>query len=314
MSFATNVKSELLTFKASKCCQLAELAALLRINGDVIINSDGVYIEFHTTNIGVARHVIERIKRLYKTNVELLTKKQMKLKKNDIYIIRIKHEANTIVHECGLIEDHEDILNDPILVKPCCKKAYLRGAFLSSGSINSPRSSSYHLEIHSHQETHAKGLTTLLNYFELNAKYIPRKNGYIAYIKESERISDFLRLTGATNALFTYEDERIKRDFVNSITRVMNMDIANQNKTFEAANRQLKSISVLENTLDITTLTKSMQEAILLRKTYPEASLKELSQVSIDLIGKTVSKSALNHRFRSINDLADEILEEMEYE
>ncbi|MEC9484750.1 MAG: DNA-binding protein WhiA [Candidatus Izemoplasma sp.] len=314
MSFATNVKSELITVKANTCCELAELAALLRINGEVTISSNGVRIDFHTTNIGVARHVVERVKRLYKTEVELLSKKQMKLQKNDIYIIKVAHKANTIVHECGLMDDYDNMMKDPLLVKDCCKKAYLRGAFLAAGSINSPRSSSYHLEIHTNYEAHAQAIMSLLNYFDLNAKYISRKNGYIAYIKESERISDFLRLTGATSALFTYEDERIKRDFVNSITRVMNMDIANQNKTLEAANKQLKSISILENTLDISTLNKSVQEAIKLRKSYPESSLKELSQLSEDLIGKKVSKSALNHRFRNINELATEIMEEMDYE
>jgi len=111
--------------------------------------------------------------------------------------------------------------------------------------------------------------------------------------------------------LFTYEDERIKRDFVNSITRVMKMDIANQNKTLEAANKQLTSISVLENTLDITKLSKSIQEAITLRKELPESSLKELSQFSEEIIGKSISKSALNHRFRNINELAEEIMEEI---
>ncbi|MCF7925088.1 MAG: DNA-binding protein WhiA [Candidatus Izimaplasma sp.] len=314
MSFASDVKSELLNVKSKLCCQLAELAALLRINGDLTISSEGIRIEFHTTNIGVARHVVERVKQLYKVDVELLSKKQMKLNKHDIYIIKIIHKTNTIVHECALMDDYEDILKDPLLIKDCCKKAYLRGAFLASGSINSPRSSSYHLEIHTSDENHAIGIMNLFNHFELNAKYVVRKNGYIAYIKESERISDFLRLSGAINALFTYEDERIKRDFVNSITRVMNMDIANQNKTLEAANKQLKSISILENTLDIKTLNRSVQEAIELRKAYPESSLKELSEYSEGLFGKPISKSALNHRFRNINELADDIMEEMNYE
>jgi DNA-binding protein WhiA len=113
------------------------------------------------------------------------------------------------------------------------------------------------------------------------------------------------------NSLFVYEDERIKRDFVNSITRVMNMDIANQNKTLEAADKQLRSISVLENMTDITKLSKSMREAITLRKKYPESSLNELSDYSEELFNKTISKSALNHRYRSINDLADQIMENL---
>ncbi len=108
--------------------------------------------------------------------------------------------------------------------------------------------------------------------------------------------------------MFAYEDERIKRDFVNSITRVMNMDIANQNKTLNAATNQLRSISVLENMTDLSKLPKSMKEAIELRKKFPESSLNELSDHSYDLYNKSISKSALNHRFRNINELAEQIM------
>jgi DNA-binding protein WhiA len=206
---------------------------------------------------------------------------------------------------------NEHILNEPFMIKECCNKAYLKGAFLASGSINSPKSSSYHMEISTLREHDAINIRDLLNHYDLNAKVIARKKGYIAYIKESEKISDFLRVVGAINALFKFEDERIKRDFVNSITRVMNMEIANQNKTLEAANRQLRSISVLENMMDITKLPKSMREAIVLRKKYPEASLNELSDLSIDELNKSISKSALNHRFRNISDLANQIMESL---
>mgnify|MGYP000563179453 CR=1 FL=1 len=311
MSFASDTKSELLSVKADDCCHLAELSALLRINGDVHISSAGLSIEFHTTNLKIARKVITSIKDLYGVDVEVVSKKQMKLNKHDIYIVRIRNKANTIINELSLMNTADDILAEPLLMKECCKRSYLRGAFLASGSINAPRSSNYHLEIHSYDETDAANLTALLNHFELNAKTLKRKRGFISYIKESEKIADFLRVVGAMNALFTYEDERIKRDFVNSITRVMNMDIANQNKTLEAANRQLRSISVLENMTDIAKLPKSMREAIRLRQAYPESSLNELSDASNDMFNKTISKSALNHRFRNINELADQILENL---
>jgi DNA-binding protein WhiA len=205
----------------------------------------------------------------------------------------------------------ESLVDDSLLVKECCKRSFLRGAFLASGSINSPKSSSYHLEIHTYDEDTANGLTELLNEFSLNAKTLKRKRGFISYIKESEKIADFLRVVGAINALFDYEDERIKRDFVNSITRVMNMDIANQNKTLEAANRQLRSISILENMMDLEKLPKSMQEAITLRLAFPESSLNELADQSSAVLNKTISKSALNHRFRNIVELADQIMEEL---
>lgn len=311
MSFASNTKSELLSLKADKCCVLAELSALLRIQGEVNISSDGLRIEFKTTNLQISRKVIKGIKALYRIEVDIISKKQMKLKKNDIYIVIIKNKASEIINELGLMNNHQTYEDEPLLMKECCKKAYLRGAFLASGSINSPSSSSYHLEIATSRESTAMLIMQLLNFFGLKSKVIKRKKGFIAYIKESEKISDFLRLTGAINALFTFEDERIKRDFVNSITRVMNMEIANQNKTLDAANKQLRSISILENMLDVTRLSKSMTEAIQLRKEFPESSLTELSEISSQMFNKRISKSALNHRFRNINNLADEIMEDL---
>jgi DNA-binding protein WhiA len=308
MSFAADTKSELLSVKADDCCVLAELSALLRIHGDIHISSEGLSIEFHSTNLKIARKVISYVKELYSIDVEVVSKKQMKLQKQDLYIVRIKQQANKIINELSLMNNQESILDEPLMVKECCKRSFLRGAFLASGSINSPKSSSYHLEIHSYSEEDAKSVTDLLNFYSLNAKTLKRKRGFISYIKESEKIADFLRVVGAMNSLFLYEDERIKRDFVNSITRVMNMDIANQNKTLEAADKQLRSISVLENMTDITKLPRSIQEAIELRLKYPESSLNELADISYELFHKTISKSALNHRFRNINELAEQIL------
>jgi DNA-binding protein WhiA len=308
MSFASDTKSELLNVKADDHCVLAELSALLSMNGNVSISSEGLKVEFHSTNVGVARKVIKSIKHLYHVDVDIRTKKQMKLKKHDMYIISIQNKASTIINELSLMSPPETIISEPLYVKECCKRSYLRGAFLASGSINSPKSSSYHLEVHTNTEEEGKNVTDMLNYFQLNAKLLKRKRGYISYIKESEKIADFLRVVGAMNALFTYEDERIKRDFVNSITRVMNMDIANQNKTLQAANNQLRSISILENMTDITKLPKSIKEAIELRKKFPESSLNELSDHSLELFNKTISKSALNHRFRNITELAETLM------
>lgn len=312
MSFASNVKSELLTVKQDNCCKLAELSALLKIHGNINISSQGIRIEFQTTNLHIARNVISSVRDLYHVEVDIISKKQMKLQKNDIYIVRIKEQAERLINELGLMSSNEHITEEPLLIKECCKKAYLRGAFLASGSINSPQSSSYHLEIATSDELGSLQVMDLLNFFHLNAKTVKRKRGYIAYIKESEKIADFLRVVGAISALFEYEDERIKRDFVNSITRVMNMEIANQNKTLDAANKQLRSISILENMTEIDKLPKSMKEAIILRKDHPEASLNELSDLSDEYFNKRISKSALNHRYRNINDLAQEIMERLD--
>jgi hypothetical protein len=195
-------------------------------------------------------------------------------------------------------------VDEALIKKECCKKAYLRGAFLAGGSINSPETSSYHLEIQTFSQKQAEILQKLGNEFGLNAKVAQNKRGFIMYMKDAERISDFLRVTGATNQLFVYEDSRIKRDFLNSINRVINCDIANEKKAMDAANRQLKHIETIE-ALGNEEITKSLKEAIFLRKTYPEATLLELASISGTHFPEPISKSALNHRFRAIKDLAD---------
>ena len=313
MSFTSDTKQELHTLPSDDCCRLAELSALLSVNGHLTISSQGVHVTFITTSLPLARKVITSIKKLYHIEVEVMSKKQLKLKKHNQYIVTIKDKAHKIINELALMHDslgYAQTIDRTLLLKTCDQRAYIRGTFLASGSINHPRSSSYHCEINVQSESYAKSLTELLNEYDLKAKYIAKRNQYIVYIKESEKIADFLRIIGATGALLTFEDERIKRDFVNSITRVMNMELANQNKTLEAANRQLKDIAVLENLVEIDKLPTSVHEAIFLRKRYPEASLVELSEKSAQHFSKPVSKSGLNHRFRNIKTIAEEILNE----
>ncbi|MBN2696769.1 MAG: DNA-binding protein WhiA, partial [Bacilli bacterium] len=235
--------------------------------------------------------------------------KQVKLKKHDLYYVQVAQKTEKLLSDLSLMNTNglffQDV--DPKLIQnECCRKAYLRGAFLSSGSINNPDTSAYHLEIQTFSEKQAQVLADIANSFELKAKTAKNRRGFIVYIKEAEKISDFLRVTGATNSLFTFEDNRIKRDFKNSINRVINCDIANERKAMDAARKQLEEIAVVEKHLK-TGIPKSMQEAIFLRKTYPEATLVELSYASLEHFGSQISKSALNHRFRAIKDLANQL-------
>lgn len=312
MSFTSDTKQELLTIEQKPCCNIAMLSALLAINGHLSLSNDGMGLVFQTTSLPLARKVIKLIKNLYHIEVEVLSKQQLKLKKKPQYHVIIKDKTMKMMRELGLMdEDHGFAysIDETLILKECDQRAYLRGAFLASGSINHPGSSSYHLEIASQNEAFGESLTELLNKFHLNAKTLTKKKGVISYIKESEKISDFLRIVSATNSLLMFEDERIKRDFVNSITRVMNMELANQNKTLEAADKQLKNIAILENLVDMAKLSKGVHEAIMLRKKYPEASLLELSDYSRKHFNKQISKSGLNHRFRQIDALAQEALE-----
>ena len=313
MSFTSDTKKELLTLPLENCCRLAELSALFATNGHLAISSDGVRLSFQTTSLALARKVLLSIKKLYHIEVDVMSKQQVKLKKKNMYSIIVRQKVNSIINELSLMDDDRGFaakIDETLLVKDCDIRSFLRGVFLASGSINHPRSSSYHCEMTVPSEGFAKDLVGLLDRFEANAKWLQKKRGYMVYIKESEKISDFLRVIGAVQALLTFEDERIKRDFVNSITRVMNMEIANQNKALEAANRQLKEIAILENLVEPEQLPKTVHEAIFLRKAYPESSLSELSDLSENHFKRRISKSGLNHRFRNISGMAKEALDE----
>ncbi len=312
VSFTSDLKQEILTLNQKTCCDIAMLSALFAINGHLSLSHEGMGLVFQTTSLPLARKVIGLIKKLYKVEISVGYKKQVTLNKKNQYQISIQQKVMEIIRELGLMDENHGYayhIDETIIQKPCDLQAYLSGAFLASGSINHPRSSSYHLEISGLTEHYAIQLTELMNRFDLKAKSLNRKKHSIVYIKESEEISDYIRIVGATNALFVFEDERIKRDFVNSITRVMNMEIANQHKTLEAADKQLKNIAIIENLLDEALLSKGVQQAMTLRKTYPESSLTELSELSRNHYNKSISKSALNHRFREIDDLASKALE-----
>ncbi|MDD3126103.1 MAG: DNA-binding protein WhiA [Candidatus Izemoplasmatales bacterium] len=310
MSFATDVKTELANLKNLTCCNIAELSALLHVGGAIEISSKGLALTFQTTNNAVIREIIRLIKDLYHVELIIMSKQQVRLRKNDIFMIRIEDKVETILNELSLINKNALFFQDvdeAIIKKECCKRAYLRGAFLAGGSINSPETSAYHLEIQTYSQKQAEVIQKIADEFNLNAKVAQNKRGYITYMKEAERISDFLRVTGATNQLFVYEDSRIKRDFKNSINRVINCDIANEKKAMDAANKQLGYITIVE-TKGTSEITKSLKEAIFLRKTYPEATLLELASISKTHFPEPISKSALNHRFRALKDLATQYL------
>jgi len=309
MSFAKEVKKELQSLKHLNCCNKAELSALLHINGSIEKNSDGISIVFQTTNNSVVRRFVYLYNQLYDYDYSLIQKKIHQFKSKDQFIVKINESTDVLMGDLSLINRDAVFFRDideDLIEKECCKKAYLRGAFLASGSINSPKTSAYHLEIQSFSEDHAQLVKSIADEFHLNAKVAENKRGFITYMKEAERIADFLRVIGANNALFLFEDTRIKRDFKNSINRVINCDIANEKKAMDAANDQLKNIDIVEKHAK-EKISKSMEEAIFLRKKYPESSLLELSYASLEHFDKQISKSALNHRFRAIRDLANKI-------
>ncbi|HRX91610.1 MAG TPA: DNA-binding protein WhiA [Candidatus Izemoplasmatales bacterium] len=310
MSFSTDVKTELASLKHLDCCNKAELSAIFHVGGSLERSSEGTTVLFQTTNIAVVRRVIGLLKQLYPDSAyTLIDKKQARFGKRDIFLFRIEPPADQILSDLSLTDTRglfSHNIDKTLIRKECCRKAYLAGAFLAGGSINNPDTATYHLEIQTFSKEEAENLCELANGFGLNAKTAENRRGSIVYVKEAEKIADFLRVSGATNSLFVFEDNRIKRDFKNSINRVINCDIANEKKAIEAAKKQLEYIEIIEKSRP-NDLPEGIKQAIFLRKKYPESTLLELSYAAEEHFGYRISKSALNHRFRAIKDFATQI-------
>ena len=179
MSFASEMKNELTRIEVDECCMKSELSALIKMNGAVSYFEGQWVINVQTENAAIARRIFSLIKNVYKIEIDLLVRKKMKLKKNNVYICRIKKEAKDVLADLDIFSSGmlTNTITDEIKSKDCCRRSYLRGAFLAGGSVNNPETSAYHLEIASLYEDHASALTDLMNDYELNAKYIDRKRG-----------------------------------------------------------------------------------------------------------------------------------------
>lgn len=289
------------------CCTFAELSALVRMNGAISVSKQEYLLDVQTENAAIARRIYTLIKSQYDFPVELLVRKKMKLKKNNVYIVRMKEDVKKLLSDLDILQEPYTFvrsISPTYIKKTCCKKAYLRGAFLAGGSINNPETSSYHLEIFNFYEEHNDALCDLLNKFNLSARKLERKNGFIAYIKEAEKMTEFLNIIGAHNALFKFEDVRIIRDLRNSVNRVVNCETANLNKTIGAAFRQIENIKLIDKMVGLDALPDKLREIAELRVEHEDISLKELGELVAS--GK-ISKSGVNHRLKKLDDYADKI-------
>ena len=301
MSFASETKKELVQIQSDDCCAKAELSALIRMNGVISLSNKGLVLDFATENAAIARRTLQLIKQLFDTEVDLLSRKKMQLKKNNVYIIRIKKNARDIATELGIMSESVGFvlgIAKDLVEYDCCKRAYMRGAFLAGGSVNNPETSSYHFEISTLDQELAEDLKDLANVFNLNARVLQRKKGYIMYIKEAEKISDFLRVIEAYNAVF--------RDIRNSENRLNNCEIANETKTIAAAQRQIDNIELIDFVYGIDSLPERLQHVAKLRLEFPEENLNYLSDISNER-GFKLTKSGINHRMRKLAEMAEEI-------
>ncbi len=307
MSFSTTTKNEITTLSHSKSERLAMLSGFVRNNG--YIQNDNLYLTTENTNI--LNMLVEYFENLYEIKVNIKEIENLNLFKNKLNLLMIEHKVKFILQDIAYFDkenNYNDTVPDYIVGANEEIRAYLRGVFLSTGSINDP-SSSYHLELTINKKDEAVFVQRLLNIFDLNAKILSREKGYMIYIKEAEKICDFLKIIQANNAVLHYENIRIYHEEKNKTNRLNNCEQANIDKIVETAAKQLEQIKMIEKYMPENLIDEKTKEVMTYRKKYPEVSLKELSEIISLETGKTITKSGLNHRLRKIKALAEKLEE-----
>ena len=281
--------------------------------GKVVFDEkDRVRIEIHTENVTVARKYFTLLKKTYNINTDISIRHSSSLNKSRSYILSVNDDetARKILMTCrlmkpfGVIEEDFSISDSLIIQRECCKRAFIRGAFLASGSVSDPVKT-YHFEIVCLSEAKAKQLQMIMETFNINARVIKRRKYFVVYVKDSSQVVDLLNIMGAYNALMDMENVRIVKDMRNNVNRKVNCETANINKTVSAAVKQIEDIRFIQMSSAFDELPESLQEMAELRVRYPEATLAELGQ----LLDTPVGKSGVNHRLKKISLFADELRE-----
>jgi len=298
-------------YPEKECCKRAELSALLRMEGTVTLGFGGTAGFYADTEYSsVARLIHSLLKDLYEMDSEITVLKTTKLKKQTIYrvIVEQSSQAFDILEELGIFNRDWTVpfeIKRFLVSSKCCKKAYVRGAFLGGGSITNPNLS-YHLEIKVQDKTQAKELAKVINkFYDMEAKILERRTFWIVYIKDSQQIADFLAIIGAHQALLDFENVRALKSLKTKVTREVNCETANLQKTVDASHKQIEAIHLIQNTKGLDILGPEVAKFAKIRLNNPEANLIELGAMADPPIGK----SGANHRMRRIMEIAKSIEE-----
>ena len=300
MSFTSTVKNEVSKLELNRIEAITELSAILKNNTD--IQKDKIRIT--TENSSVARHIFNQVKNIYGITLKITVRRGYNYNKNYIYILETNSKTNTIVKDLCLDKNIPDeyLIDDDNLMR-----IYLRGVFISCGSINDPKKSRYHLEFMFNEKNYSEFVMEMLNTYSLNSKLIKRDNRYMVYVKEAEKIGDFLRMINAISSLLYFEDIRIYRDHKNMTNRLNNMEQANVDKIIETATKQVKDIEYIKENDCYDLLDDKTKLAAEYRLKYREASLLELSEIISIETKSNITKPGLHHRFTKIKNLADKL-------
>lgn len=307
MSFSGMVKEELSRqTSTARHCNIAETAALLSACGKLTARGT---LRMQTENSAVIRKYFTLLKKTFNIETEIAVRESRQMKKGHVYYVELvdKQQIRTLLLGTKLSVDRADgaalcLENSLITQQTCCKRAFIRGAFLASGSMSDPEKG-YHFEIVCPDERKAGQLQTLIRSFHIDAKVVQRKKSYVVYVKEGAQIVDMLAVMEANVALMNLENIRILKEMRNSVNRKVNCEMANINKTVNAAVKQIEDIKLIESKMGFHNLNEGLAEIAELRLQYPEATLKELGM----MLNPQVGKSGVNHRLRKLSSIADEL-------
>ena len=311
MSFSSQVKEELSRqFHKSRHCQIAEIAAILSFAGKLEGTGSNMALVVYTENLPLARKYFVLMKETFQVAAHIAVRQNIYLHKSRTFIISISGEKEVqkilqaVKWRSGKNEDirPEGLVNRMLVQKFCCRRSFIRGAFLSAGSMSDPEKS-YHFEVVCTGEEKARQLMEMMNSFGMDAKVVMRKKNHVVYLKEGAQIVDMLNIMEAHVSLLNLENVRIMKEMRNSVNRQVNCETANINKTVSAAVKQLEDINYIKNTKGLESLPENLREIALVRLEYPQAPLKELGAY----LEPAVGKSGVNHRLRRLCEIAEEI-------
>ena len=307
MSFTTEIKNEICSNSYSRLENICLLSGFLRNNAEVLDDEIVIVSE----NPKVVRKIFALLKEIFDISPVINSGKSTSFKKN--YFNILIDDKFSVILSSLMIKDNGVMfpsIPSYFLDTEDLKRAYLRGVFLAKGSINDPKKSRYHMEFIVDRKDEAYFIVSLLSYFDINSKVIPRDKGYMTYVKEAEKIGDFLRIVSANNAILYYEDIRIYRDHKNMTNRLNNCEQANVDKTIDASRKQMDDISLIKEFIGLDAVPEKIRDVVIYREKYPEASLLELSYIIGSETDKPITKSGLSHRFRKIHEIAERIRNE----
>ena len=306
-SFTKEVKEELCGNEYTSQDRLrALLAAYIRINGSLLFRDKKSFLTLSSENAKIARFIYETINRIYNADAHLSFKNKNNLEKNTVYTIEIQEASEAIIEDLD-ISFLEGKISKNIVRNDDTISGYLAGAFLASGSVNSPKTSNYHLEIALNSENYAKWLSKLFSKYhnsDIEPKIAKRREQFVIYFKKSDQISNFLIMIGAVSCCMEFENVRANRDLINSANRMFNMDAVNMRRTYDTASRQIKEIKLIDEKLGIENITNNKVRLLCsLRLENEAASLQELSDIMSERMDTNITKSNINHLFRRIHEM-----------